>query len=164
MAAPHLPDLAVPLALALLSLLFAVQRSGTAAVGRVFGMVMLVWFAAIAAVGGREVAAHPDVIRGLVADLRARLHLRPSGGRVRRDGRRHAGHPGAEALYADMGHFGRPPIHRAWFWFVFPALTLSYLGQSGLVFATRPPLESPFFLLVPGWAASRWCCWRPPPR
>jgi KUP system potassium uptake protein len=151
-AAPHLPNLAVPLALVILSLLFVVQRSGTAALGRVFGMVMLVWFAAIAAVGGREVAAHPDVIRGLAPSYALRFIFDHPGVAFVAMGAVMLAITGAEALYADMGHFGREPIRRAWFWFVFPALTLSYLGQSGLVLRHPAAIENPFFLLVPGWA------------
>ena len=71
---------------------------------------------------------------------------------------------GAEALYADMGHFGRKPIRRAWFFVVFPALTLNYLGQGSLILSTRRAIENPFFLLLPGLEpAARWWSWRPSP-
>jgi KUP system potassium uptake protein len=151
-AAPHLSHLAMPLALAILTVLFAVQRSGTAVVGRVFGPVMVLWFAAIGAVGAREVAAHPDIVRGLAPTYAIAFIVdHPSVAFVAM-GAVMLAITGAEALYADMGHFGRPPLRRAWFWLVFPALTLNYLGQSALALRQPAAIESPFFLLLPHWS------------
>ena len=134
-AAPGMSHLAVPLALAVLTGLFAIQRWGTAAVGRVFGPVMLVWFAALGASGAHEVAAHPDILRGLSPTYAVEFVVGHPGVAFVAMGAVMLAITGAEALYADMGHFGRPPIRRAWFWLAFPALTLNYLGQSALVAA-----------------------------
>jgi KUP system potassium uptake protein len=151
-AAPSLSHLAVPLALAILTALFAVQRSGTAAIGRVFGPLMIVWFAAIGAVGAREVAARPGIVRGLAPTYAVEFIVRHPGVAFVAMGAVMLAITGAEALYADMGHFGRPAIRRAWFWLVFGALTLNYLGQSGLVLRRPAAVENPFFLLLPAWS------------
>lgn len=151
-AAPSVEHVVVPVAAAILTLLFLVQRFGTAKVGRFFGPVMVLWFVALAAAGLREIVAHPSVLQGLSPHY-AVLFV--------------ADHPyvafvamgavvlvitGAEALYADMGHFGRPPIRRAWFFVVFPALTVNYLGQGALILHHPGADTSPFFLLLPAWA------------
>jgi KUP system potassium uptake protein len=151
-AAPGVSGLVVPLALAILAVLFAVQRSGTARVGRVFGPVMVLWFAAIAAIGVREVAAHPAIVRGLAPSYAVEFVVDHPGVAFVAMGAVMLAITGAEALYADMGHFGRSPIRRAWFWLAFPALTLNYLGQSGLVLRRPDAIESPFFLLLPHWS------------
>jgi KUP system potassium uptake protein len=149
---PSLSEIVVPVAAAILIALFAAQRLGTAVVGRVFGPVMAIWFAALAALGINGIAHHPGILRALspvygvrfFADdgLTAFLAL---GGVV-------LAVTGAEALYADMGHFGRSPIRRAWFFVVFPALALNYLGQGALLVDDPGAATSPFFLLVPHWA------------
>jgi KUP system potassium uptake protein len=151
-ADPGISSLVVPISLAVLALLFAGQRFGTGTVGRLFGPVMSVWFAVIALLGLREVVEHPEVLEALSPSFALAFF---------------ADHPGvaflalasvvltvtgAEALYADLGHFGRPPIRRAWFLIVFPALTLNYLGQGSLVLHDPSAVSSPFFLLVPDWA------------
>jgi KUP system potassium uptake protein len=151
-AAPAVSHLAVPLALAILTVLFAVQRSGTAVIGRVFGPLMVLWFAAIGAIGAREVAAHPEIVRGLAPSYAVKFVIDHPGVAFVAMGAVMLAITGAEALYADMGHFGRPPIRRAWFWLAFPALTLNYLGQSGLVLRQPAAIESPFFLLLPDWS------------
>jgi KUP system potassium uptake protein len=151
-AAPGLSHLAVPLALAALTLLFAIQRSGTAVIGRVFGPVMVLWFVAIGAIGAHEVAAHPEIVRGLAPGYAVGFIVRHPAVAFVAMGAVMLAITGAEALYADMGHFGRPAIRRAWFWLVFPALTLNYLGQSALVLRRPAAVESPFFLLVPHWS------------
>jgi KUP system potassium uptake protein len=150
--APSLSHLVVPVAAAILTVLFAVQRFGTGKVGALFGPVMLLWFGALAAAGIGGVLAHPGVLAGL-SPTYAVLFV--------------VGHPftafvamgavvlvitGAEALYADMGHFGRPPILRSWFLIVFPALTLNYLGQASEIIRHPATVANPFFLLFPGWA------------
>jgi KUP system potassium uptake protein len=152
-AAPSLSHVVLPVAAVILTGLFAAQRFGTGKVGRLFGPVTALWLVAIALAGLREVVAHPVVLRGLSPTYSV-LFV--------------ADHPfvafvamgaivlavtGAEALYADMGHFGRQPILRAWFFVVFPALILNYLGQAALILH-RPgaATENPFFLLLPGWA------------
>jgi KUP system potassium uptake protein len=149
---PSMDHLVVPISAAILVGLFAVQRYGTGVVGRVFGPVMLVWFAVLAAAGLHGIADHPAVLKALsptyavqfFADrgLTAFLSL---GGVVLTV-------TGAEALYADMGHFGRSPIRRAWLVAVFPALVLNYMGQGALLIEHPGAVTNPFFLLLPGWA------------
>ena len=107
------------------------------AVGRVFGPVMVVWFAVIAVAGLGRVVAAPRDHQGAVAQLRGRVLRRPPGIAFIALGSVVLTITGAEALYADMGHFGRPPIRRAWFFVVFPALTLNYLGQGSLILRPR---------------------------
>jgi KUP system potassium uptake protein len=151
-ASPDVSGLTVPLALVVLTALFAVQRSGTARVGRIFGPVMVVWFAAIGAIGAREAGAHPTILRGLSPSYGIEFVVDRPGVAFVAMGAVMLAITGAEALYADMGHFGRPPIRRAWFWLAFPALTLNYLGQSGLVLRRPDAIASPFFLLLPHWS------------
>jgi KUP system potassium uptake protein len=150
---PSLADWVVPITAAIIVVLFASQRIGSAKVGRVFGPVMVVWFLAIGAAGVGGIVQHPQVLVALSPTYAVGFLV---------------GHfpvaffalaavvlaiTGAEALYADMGHFGRPPITRAWLVLVFPACVLSYLGQGALVLADPAgSVGSPFFLLVPGWA------------
>ena len=151
-AAPGLADLVVPITLAVLAVLFAVQRFGTRAVGGLFGPVMVVWFVALALAGLREVITDPAIIRGLSPTYAVAFIVQDpflafvAGGAVV------LAITGAEALYADMGHFGRSPIRRAWFLLVFPALTLNYLGQGALILRTPSAIDNPFFLLLPHWA------------
>jgi K+ transporter len=109
-AAPAVSHLTVPLALAVLTVLFAVQRSGTAVIGRVFGPLMVLWFAAIGAIGAREVAAHPEIVRGLAPRYAVEFVVDRPGVAFAAMGAVMLAITGAEALYADMGHFGRPPI------------------------------------------------------
>ncbi|MGA9859232.1 MAG: KUP/HAK/KT family potassium transporter, partial [Solirubrobacteraceae bacterium] len=150
---PTLSHLIVPLSLAILIGLFAVQRFGTGAVGWLFGPVILVFFAVIAAFGGREVIMHPGVLQGLSPIWAARFMIDHGvyawltlGGVV-------LCCTGAEALYADRGHFGASPIRLTWFWIVFPAVMLSYLGQAALILANprsvNSPSFNPFFQLLP---------------
>ncbi|MGI8613891.1 MAG: potassium transporter Kup [Nocardioidaceae bacterium] len=149
---PGLKSLVVPGAVGILVALLVVQRWGTARVGRFFGPVMALWFAAIAAFGAAEIVREPAILQALsphwavryfVANpLTAFLSL---GGVV-------LVVTGAEALYADMGHVGRQPIVRSWLAVVFPALTLNYLGQGALLLRSPASAHNPFFLLVPHWA------------
>ncbi|MBV9821676.1 MAG: KUP/HAK/KT family potassium transporter, partial [Actinobacteria bacterium] len=151
-AAPSLESVVVPVAAVILAGLFAVQRFGTGRVGRFFGPIMVVWFAALALAGVHGMVQHPGVLRALSPSYAVLFG---------------ADHPaisfvamgavvlvitGAEALYADMGHFGRPPIRRAWFFLVFPALTLNYLGQAALILHSPGASANPFFLLLPSWS------------
>jgi KUP system potassium uptake protein len=136
----------------ILTCLFAAQRFGTGTVGKLFGPVTALWLLAIAGFGLREVVTHPSVLQGLsptygVAFIAAHLGIAfvAMGAIV-------LAVTGAEALYADMGHFGRQPILRAWFFVVFPALVLNYLGQAALILHQPSAAANPFFLLVPGWA------------
>ncbi|MFB4303261.1 potassium transporter Kup [Actinomadura sp. NTSP31] len=149
---PGLSHVVVPVAATILAVLFVVQRWGTHRVGSLFGPVMVVWFAALAAAGLAEVIQRPGIVRALSPSYAgAFLVDRPFTAFVAL-GAVVLVITGAEALYADMGHFGKAPIRRAWFAVVFPALTLNYLGQGALILDDPDNIESPFFLLFPHWA------------
>ncbi|MDT7800290.1 MAG: system potassium uptake protein [Actinomycetota bacterium] len=141
----------VPITVVIIIGLFLVQRRGTAAVGRVFGPVMIAWFVVVGACGVAGIAGHPDILKALSPTYALGFM---------------AGHfdiaffalaavvlavTGAEALYADMGHFGRRAITRGWLFLVFPACVLSYFGQGALILEDQANISSPFFLLVPSW-------------
>ncbi|GAA2364379.1 potassium transporter Kup [Dactylosporangium salmoneum] len=149
---PSLGELVVPITAVIIVALFLVQRRGTATVGRIFGPVMILWFVTIGVCGVAGIAKHPAILKALSPTYAIGFL---------------AGHfgiaffslaaivlsvTGAEALYADMGHFGRRSITRAWLWLVFPACVLSYFGQGALVLADPSNVAGPFFLLVPEWA------------
>jgi KUP system potassium uptake protein len=151
-AAPALSSLVVPIALAILAGLFAVQRYGTGTVGLVFGPIMSIWFVAIALSGLRQVAEHPGILAALSPAYGARMFLDHPGVAFIALASVALTITGAEALYADIGHFGRSPIRRAWFALAFPALTLNYMGQGALIVETPEAIRNPFFLLVPHWA------------
>ncbi|HSP39665.1 MAG TPA: potassium transporter Kup [Frankiaceae bacterium] len=151
-AAPSLEHLVVPLAAVILTLLFLAQRFGTGKVGRLFGPVMVLWFAALSVAGLREIIAHPNVLQGLSPHYAVLFVVDHPGIAFVAMGAAVLVITGAEALYADMGHFGREPIRRAWFFVVFPALVLNYLGQAGLILHHPDTVSNPFFLLLPGWA------------
>ena len=149
---PELSHVVVPVAVTILTLLFMAQRWGTHRVGGLFGPVMLVWFAALAAAGLAEVVQRPGVVRGLSPAYAGAFMLdRPYTAFIAL-GAVVLVITGAEALYADMGHFGKGPIRRAWFAVVFPALTLNYLGQGALILDDPENTANPFFLLFPHWA------------
>ncbi len=150
-AVPSVHALVVPLTLAVLVALFAVQRVGTHRIGRVFGPLMLLWFTVIAAVGLGRVVAHPDIVKALLPSYGIEFFGRHFGTAFISLGAVVLTITGAEALYADMGHFGRPPISRAWFLVVFPALTLNYMGQGSLIVGDPAAISNPFFLLIPHW-------------
>jgi KUP system potassium uptake protein len=151
-ATPAFEPFVVPLTLLLLGVLFLVQRRGTALVGGYFGPVMIVWFIVLGILGGFEIAHRPSIL--LAVDPRYAVDLmlhHPWHGFVLL-GSVVLAVTGAEALYADMGHFGRSPIRRAWLRFVFPALLLNYFGQGSLLLAHPGAVENPFFHLAPDWA------------
>ena len=149
---PSLDSFVVPIALGILTALFAIQRFGTGAVGRLFGPVMGVWFGILAIAGVAQITEHPGVLRALSPTYAVQFFLDYGGTAFIALGSVVLAVTGAEALYADMGHFGAPPIRRAWFLLVFPALSLNYLGQSALIVEDRSAIESPFFLLFPEWS------------
>ncbi|GAA1251820.1 potassium transporter Kup [Oryzihumus leptocrescens] len=151
-AAPGLAHLVVPVAAVILTGLFAAQRFGTGKVGTLFGPVTLLWFAALAAAGIPQVVAHPNVLAGLSPTYAVAFVAAHPGIAFVAMGAVVLVITGAEALYADMGHFGRMPILRAWFFVVFPALTLNYLGQAALILHHPGATTNPFFLLLPGWS------------
>ena len=151
-AAPSLGSLVLPITVAVITLLFAIRRFGTQLVGNLFGPVMAAWFGVLALVGATEIAAHPEVIKGLSPTYGAQFLLDHGSVAFIALGSVVLAVTGAEALYADMGHFGRSPIRRAWFVLVFPALTLNYLAQGSLILRSPKAVANPFFLLLPSWA------------
>ena len=149
-ASPTLSHFVVPIALVILVGLFWFQHHGTARIGRAFGPIMVVWFLCIAALGVRGIAMHPEVLRAVNPWYAVEFFIND-----RLEGFLILGAvvlviTGGEALYADMGHFGRRPIRLAWFGFALPALLLNYFGQAALLIET-PGVENPFFALAPAW-------------
>jgi KUP system potassium uptake protein len=151
-AAPSLASMVVPITLTILTVLFAIQRFGTRAVGRLFGPVMAVWFAVLAVSGLREVIGHPGILRAVSPTYALEFMVDHGGVAFAALGSVVLAVTGAEALYADMGHFGRSAIRRAWFALVFPALILNYMGQGALILRAPQSVENPFFLLFPDWS------------
>lgn len=150
-AAPGLKHFVVPLTVLILVGLFSVQRVGTGGVGRVFGWVMLLWFSTIAVLGLKQIFQSPEVLKCvnpcygwqfIVANGWDGFHLLGAVFLVL---------TGAEALYADMGHFGKKPIRTAWFTLVLPALFMNYLGQGALVLSDPSTAANPFYRLAPAW-------------
>jgi len=151
-ASPSLESAVVPITLVIVTVLFAIQRQGTGVVGRLFGPVMGVWFTVLAIAGLGQVVDSPKIVRALSPSYAVTFFTDHPGTAFIALGSVVLAVTGAEALYADMGHFGRSPIRRAWFLFVFPALTLNYLGQGALILGSKKAIENPFFLLMPHWA------------
>ena len=151
-AAPSLDSLVLPITLAVLTVLFSIQRFGTGAVGRLFGPVMAVWFGVLALAGAVEVIQSPAILKALSPTYGIAFFLDQGSIAFLALGSVVLAVTGAEALYADMGHFGRPAISRAWFFLVFPALTLNYMGQGALILGSPRAIDNPFFLLFPDWA------------
>ncbi|MGC5018308.1 potassium transporter Kup [Micromonospora sp. DT47] len=149
---PRWAVVVLPVSAVVLTLLFAIQRWGTGRVGAVFGPIMLLWFACLGVAGAAEVIRHPSVLAGLSPTYAALFVVDHPVIAFIAMGAVVLAITGAEALYADMGHFGRAPIRRAWFAIVFPALTLNYLGQGALILRAPDSRENPFFLLLPDWA------------
>lgn len=150
-AAPQLAPFLVPLSLAVLIGLFVVQRYGTAQVGAYFGPVIVLWFLVIGACGLAHILDHPTVLTALNPAWAGHfLAANPALGFCAL-GATVLALTGGEALYADMGHFGRQPIRRAWFGIVLPGLFLSYFGQGALLLADPAAVANPFYLLAPGW-------------
>ncbi|MGH3954323.1 MAG: potassium transporter Kup [Mycobacterium sp.] len=149
---PDLEAWIVPITAVIIVALFAVQRHGTALIGRFFGPVMILWFLAIGACGITGIIAHPEILRALSPTYAIGFMI----------GHFHIAFfalaavvlsvTGAEALYADMGHFGRKAITYGWLGLALPALTLSYFGQGALILGDQSAISAPFFLLTPEWA------------
>ena len=151
-AAPSLEHLVVPITLVILTVLFAIQRFGTGAVGRAFGPIMGAWFTILAVSGLSKVVAHPGILRSISPTYGLSFLFEHGHVAFIALGSVVLTITGAEALYADMGHFGRPPIRRSWFAIVFPALVLNYMGQGALIVDSPQAIDNPFFLLFPHWA------------
>ncbi len=151
---PELGKFVVPITAVIIVGLFLVQRRGTAVVGRLFGPVMILWFVTIGAVGVGGIAGHPEILRALSPTYALGFLFGHFGIAFFALAAVVLAVTGAEALYADMGHFGRPAIARGWLVLVFPACVLSYLGQGALILEDQANVSGPFFLLVPEWG--RW--------
>ena len=148
-ASPVFKPWVVPLTCLILVALFSIQRRGTGNVGRLFGPVMVIWFATLAILGVWHIWARPEILAAVLPTHAVGFFMR------------HGVHgflilgsvvlvvTGGEALYADLGHFGREPIRRAWLWLVFPSLLLGYLGQGALVLSHPEARDNPFFAQVP---------------
>jgi KUP system potassium uptake protein len=151
-AAPSLEHLVIPITLAILAVLFGIQRFGTGAVGRAFGPIMGTWFAILAISGLGRVIEHPGILRAISPTYGVDFLFEHGHTAFIALGSVVLTITGAEALYADMGHFGRSPIRRSWFAIVFPALVLNYMGQGALIVNSPQAIDNPFFLLFPHWA------------
>ncbi len=149
--APHLKPLVIPVTLAVLVALFAVQRKGTGAVGKVFGPVMVVWFSVIGIAGLLQVVQQPQVLAALDPRLGIGFLLMHRAQSLAVLGAVFLAFTGGEALYADMGHFGAGPIRRAWLFLALPGLVLNYFGQGALVLGNPSAIDNPFFRLFPAW-------------
>jgi KUP system potassium uptake protein len=148
---PAAKDVVIPAAVIIIILLFAFQSRGTGTVAKIFGPIMVVWFATIGVLGGIEVAKAPFVLRALMPQHGVIFCLHHGSLAFLVLGAVVLAVTGAEALYADMGHFGAKPIRWAWSFFVLPCLVLNYFGQGALVIGDRHAAENPFFLLGPHW-------------
>ena len=151
-AAPGLKGAVIPITLVVLAGLFSVQRFGTGGIGKFFGPITLVWFVALVALGLPHILANPAVLVALnPAYALAFFVANPLVAFVGL-GAVVLCVTGGEALYADMGHFGKKPIRIAWFGFVMPALVVNYFGQGAMLLANPAAIDSPFFKMAPGWA------------
>ena len=151
-ATPALEPLVIPISLGVLVGLFAIQHHGTAGVGRWFGPIMLFWFAILLVLGLRQVVAAPGVLAALSPHYAVGFVVRHGIVAFVALGAVTLAVTGAEALYADMGHFGAKPIRMAWLIVVLPSLLANYYGPGALLLADPTALENPFFLLAPAWA------------
>ncbi|RIX79903.1 potassium transporter Kup [Acidovorax cavernicola] len=149
---PHFKHYVIPITLVVLFCLFAVQKRGTAGIGKFFGPITLAWFAAIAVLGVWQVLHHPEIIKALNPWYALKFIWDNPGTSFILLGAMVLCVTGAEALYADLGHFGKKPIRIAWFSVVMPALTLNYLGQGALLLENPEAVKNPFFMMAPEWA------------
>ena len=149
---PQFKKYVVPITLAVLLLLFMVQKRGSASIGRYFGPVMVVWFVAISALGVLNIADNPRILWAINPMYALRFIFEQPGITFIILGAVVLCVTGAEALYADMGHFGRRPIRVTWFSVVMPALTLNYFGQGALLLKNPAAVKNPFFMMAPDWA------------
>ncbi len=146
---PAFKSFVLPLSIVVIVALFAVQIRGTASIGRAFGPIMAAWFAVLAAMGLFQIARNPDVLMAVSPHYAALVCLHHGWLAFVTLGSVVLAVTGAEALYADMGHFGAQPIRLAWVFFVLPCLVLNYFGQGALVMADPSALANPFYLMAP---------------
>lgn len=151
-AAPQLKRFVVPITLTVLVLMFSVQKHGTEKVGRIFGPIMVLWFAVLALLGVVEIVQNPAVLQAVNPVWAVKFFMAHGTFAWLALGAVVLAITGGEALYADMGHFGRFPIRVAWLGFVLPALLLNYFGQGAFILSHPGKVTVPFYELVPGWA------------
>ncbi len=149
---PRFTEWVIPLTLVILFCLFAVQKHGTGGVGRYFGAITLVWFFTLAALGVSNIVRHPEILQAISPHHAVSFMWHHPGTTFIILGAVVLCVTGAEALYADLGHFGKKPIRLAWFAVVMPALTLNYFGQGALLLERPDAVKNPFFLMAPDWA------------
>ncbi len=149
---PQFKRWVIPLTLLILFGLFAVQKRGTAGIGRFFGPITFVWFAVLALLGVWNILSHPSILLALSPWYALDFALAQPGTTFIILGAVVLCVTGAEALYADLGHFGKKPIRLAWFSVVMPALTLNYFGQGALLLEDAQAVKNPFYLMAPDWA------------
>ncbi len=149
---PRFVKYVVPLTLVILFCLFWVQKRGTTGIGKFFGPITLVWFAVIGALGVFHIAANPAILLALSPHYAALFVWENPGVTFILLGAVVLCVTGAEALYADLGHFGKKPIRIAWFAVVMPSLTLNYFGQGALLLANPAAVKNPFYMMAPDWA------------
>ncbi|NDJ55635.1 low affinity potassium transporter Kup [Enterobacteriaceae bacterium 4M9] len=151
-AAPSLDAYIVPLSIAVLTLLFIIQKHGTGLVGKLFAPIMLAWFLVLALLGLRSIIGNPEVLLALNPAWAVHFFIEYKAVSFVALGAVVLAITGVEALYADMGHFGKLPIRIAWFTVVLPSLVLNYFGQGALLLKSPEAIKNPFFLLAPDWA------------
>lgn len=151
-AAPAMDSYIVPLSIVVLTLLFMIQKHGTGSVGKLFAPVMLIWFLTLGVLGVRGIIANPEVLQALNPMYAVRFFIEYKAVSFFALGAVVLAITGVEALYADMGHFGKFPIRLAWFTVVLPSLVLNYFGQGALLLKNPEAIKNPFFLLAPDWA------------
>ena len=149
---PAFKQYVIPITLVILLALFAVQKHGTAGIGRFFGPITLVWFVAIGVIGVLQIVVNPTILKALSPHYALQFMFTNPGVTFVVLGAIVLCVTGAEALYADMGHFGIKPIRIAWFAVVMPALVLNYFGQGALLLSTPEAVKNPFYLMMPDWA------------
>jgi KUP system potassium uptake protein len=149
---PAFKKAVIPLTLIILFCLFAVQKRGTAGIGKFFGPITLVWFAAIAVLGLYHIATQPEILWAISPHYAVMFMWENPGTTFIILGAVVLCVTGGEALYADMGHFGKKPIRVAWFTVVMPALTLNYFGQGALLLSNPAAVKNPFYMMAPEWA------------
>jgi KUP system potassium uptake protein len=149
---PELHPFIVPVTVVIIIALFAIQKHGTASVGALFGPIMCVYFVTIAVLGGHQIAQEPGILAALNPRYAVEFIAETPLVAFLALGAVVLAVTGTEALYADMGHFGRSPIRRAWLFFVMPALVINYFGQGSLLLTQPSAIENPFYLLAPSWA------------
>jgi len=151
-AAPSVSGIVIPITVVILVALFMAQRLGTGAVGRAFGPIMALWFTVLGVMGIKGIVSHPVILEAISPSYALSFLVGHFGTAFFSLTAVVLAVTGAEALYADMGHFGRRPVRRAWLLVVFPACILNYLGQGALILGRPSSISNPFFLAVPGWA------------